>query len=103
MEFVDAALSCRFLSSRIKIGVVIKILPSLLNNSVIKKHSNWIYQYKRWPEPFDKLASLAAAQWKKPKLSNITAMTMVAIMVMDAPPILLMISIISTSRYNPSY
>ncbi|MNV57910.1 hypothetical protein D3C71_1502620 [compost metagenome] len=35
----------------------------------------------------DKRVSLTAAQLKKPKLSRMTAMTIVAIMVMDAPPI----------------
>src|SRR5919112_2228667 len=54
-----------------------------------------MYQYNRYPEPLDKLTSRAAAQWKNPKLSNMTAMTMVAIMVIEAPLIFPKISTMS--------
>lgn len=54
-----------------------------------------MYQYNLYPEPLDKLTSRAAAQWKNPKLSNMTAMTMVAIMVIEAPLIFAKISTMS--------
>lgn len=60
-----------------------------------------MYQYKRRPEPFAKFASFAADQWKKPKLSSITAITMVAKIVMEAPPILLIISMTSGFDTSP--
>lgn len=60
-----------------------------------------MYQYRRRPEPFAKFASFAADQWKKPKLSNITAITMVANIVIEAPPILLIMSMTSGFDTSP--
>src|SRR4051812_29113778 len=67
------------------IGVVIKILPSLLKKSVIRKHKRLTYQNKRIPDPFALAANISATQLKKPKLSRTIAMTIVAIIVMAAP------------------
>ena len=68
-----------------RIGVVIKILPSLLKNRVIKKQSSNVFQNSRTPDPFDIFNISAAVQLKKPKLSSTIAITIVAIMVMAAP------------------
>src|SRR4051812_29646432 len=68
-----------------RIGVVIKILPSLLKKSVMRKHKRLTYQNKRIPDPFALSASFSAIQLKNPKLSKTIAMTIVAIIVMAAP------------------
>jgi hypothetical protein len=75
-----------------RMGVVIKILQSLLKNSVMRKHKRLTYQNKRIPDPFALAASFSAAQLKNPKLSKTIAITMVAIMVMAAPE---MVSVIT--------
>ena len=75
----------RLFKIKIRIGVVIKILPSLLKNSVIKKQSIKVFQYNRIPEPFDIFNINAAVQLKKPKLSSTMAITIVAMMVIAAP------------------
>ena len=66
-------------------GVVIRILPSLLKNKVIKKQSNKVFQNKRIPDPFDIFNIKAAVQLKNPKLSSTIAITIVAIIVIAAP------------------
>ncbi|MNQ96398.1 hypothetical protein D3C85_1120010 [compost metagenome] len=66
-------------------GVVIKILPSLLKNIVIKKHKLLIYQKSARPDPFARTAKLIAAHLKTPILSNTIDITIVDIMVMLAP------------------
>src|SRR5690242_2687243 len=68
-----------------RMGVVIKILPSLLKKSVMRKHKRLTYQNKRIPDPFALAASFSATQLKKPKLSKTIAITIVAIIVMAAP------------------
>jgi hypothetical protein len=67
------------------IGVVIKILPSLLKKSVMRKHKRLTYQNNRMPEPFAFSASFSATQLKNPKLSKTMAITIVAIIVIAAP------------------
>ena len=81
---------CRFFNFKlfkikINIGVVIKILPSLLKNRVIKKQSNKVFQNNRIPDPFESFNIKAAVQLKKPKLSSTIAITIVAIIVIAAP------------------
>lgn len=66
-------------------GVVIRMLPSLLKNMVIKKQRRLTYQYNRTPEPLALLTRLKATQRKKPMLSNTMDITMVERMVMEAP------------------
>ena len=67
-----------------KIGVVIKILPSLLKNNVIKKLSKLTYQNNLIPDPLASSANFSATQWKKPKLSKTIAITIVAKIVIAA-------------------
>lgn len=62
-----------------------RMLPSLLKNSVIKKQIRFTYQNSRMPEPFALAARPSAAHTKKPKLSSTTAITIVAIIVIAAP------------------
>lgn len=61
-----------------------RILPSLLKNRVIRKHKILTYQNRRIPDPRALTAKPSAAQLKKPKLSSMMAMTMVAMIVMAA-------------------
>jgi hypothetical protein len=85
------------LSSMTKMGVVIKILPSLLKKSVMRKHKRLIYQKRRMPDPLALAASFSATQLKNPKLSNTIAITIVAMIVIAAP---LMVSIMVPRSYN---
>src|SRR3954453_9578049 len=71
-----------------KIGVVIKILPSLLKKSVMRKHKRLTYQNNLMPDPFAFSASFSATQLKNPKLSKTIAITIVAIIVIAAPLII---------------
>jgi hypothetical protein len=83
------------------IGVVIKILPSLLKKSVMRKHKRLTYQNNRIPDPFAFAASFSATQLKNPKLSKTIAITMVAIMVMAAPEMVSVITPRSVSETLP--
>jgi hypothetical protein len=84
------------------IGVVIKILPSLLKKMVIKKHKTIMYRNNLSPEPFALLTRLTAAHRNTPILSNTIHMTMVEIMVMDGPLTSLNISRISLNGTTPA-
>jgi len=66
-------------------GVVIRMLPSLLKNIVIRKHNILMYQKSARPDPFARTAKLIAAHRKIPILSKTIDITIVDIMVMLAP------------------
>ena len=67
------------------IGVVMRMLPSLLKKRVIKKQRRLIYQNSKMPEPFAFIARLYAAHLKNPMLSRTMDITIVDKMVMEAP------------------
>ncbi|MNG39098.1 hypothetical protein D3C85_1130710 [compost metagenome] len=57
----------------------------------MRKQNKFVYQNRRIPDPFARSRSFSAAQLKNPKLSNTIAITIVAMMVTAAPP---MVSVI---------
>ena len=67
------------------IGVVIRMLPSLLKKMVMRKQSNRTSQNNRKPEPRAFSIIFTAIQRKKPMLSRIMDMTMVERIVIAAP------------------
>ena len=83
------------------IGVVIKILPSLLNSIVIKKQSKFVYKNSLIPEPLDFWTILIAIQLKKPKLSNTIVIIMVDRIVSEGPLTILRISVMSVQDTIP--
>ncbi|MNW61529.1 hypothetical protein D3C74_395950 [compost metagenome] len=70
---------------RMMMGVVIRMLPSLLKKMVMRKQSNRISQNNRKPEPRAFSIMFTAIQRKKPMLSRIMDMTMVERIVIAAP------------------
>src|SRR5690606_25357966 len=67
-------------------GVVIRMLPSLLKNIVMRKHKRTTFQYRSTPEPRDSRTRLWAAHLNTPMPSITMDMAMVDRMVRAAPP-----------------
>ena len=68
------------------------MLPSLFTKRVIRKQNTFVYQKRRIPDPLARPATFPKpAQLKNPKLSKTIAITIVAIMVTAAPPMVCII------------
>lgn len=67
------------------IGVVMRMLPSLLKNRVMRKQRRLMYQNSLMPDPLDLMAKFIAAHRKNPMLSKTMDMTIVERIVIEAP------------------